>query len=208
MTGSRGRCPRSAWMALALMAPAIWIGCAPSAGRVPGPSSPARIASLTLATDEMLADLVSADRVVGVTFLADDPEISNVSGHYPGRIVRLREMNLERIVALAPDLVCVSSYNTADALKLLERSGLNLYRNETFRGIDEIEAGVIRLGERVGEPERARGVVESMRGRRRRLAERLGDLRQRPRVLYWAAGYTAGRGTTLDDIIREGGGVN
>jgi iron complex transport system substrate-binding protein len=27
-------------------------------------------------------------------------------------------------------------------------------------------------------------------------------------VLYWAAGYTAGRGTTIDDIIRAGGGLN
>ena len=51
-------------------------------------------------------------------------------------------------------------------------------------------------------------LVESMRERRRRLADQLHDLPRRPRVLYWAAGYTAGRGTTIDDIIREAGGVN
>jgi len=123
----------------------------------------------------MLADLVPVERVVGVTFLADDPEISNVAGHYPARILRLRDMNVERIVALAPDLVCVAPYNTADALRLLERSGLALYRNEALEGIDAIEAGVSRLGERVGEPERARTLVASLQAPRRRLADRLHD---------------------------------
>ena len=72
----------------------------------------------------------------------------------------------------------------------------------------EIEAGLIRLGERVGEPARARELVERMRERRRRLADRLRDVSHRPRVLFWSAGFTAGRGSTIDEVIREGGGVN
>jgi iron complex transport system substrate-binding protein len=156
----------------------------------------------------MLADLVPVERVVGVTFLADDPEISNVAGHYPRGIHRLRDMNVEQLVALAPDLVCVAPYNTADALTLLERSGLSLYRNEALEGINAIEAGVERLARRVGELERGRTLAASMRDRRRRLADRLHDLPRRPRVLYWASGVTAGRGTTIDDIIREAGGAN
>jgi iron complex transport system substrate-binding protein len=172
------------------------------------PAAPVRIASLTLATDEMLAELVPTERIVCVTYLADDPEISNVPGRYPERTPRLRDTNPERIMALAPDLVCVAPYNTADSLKLLERSGLSIYRNDGFHTIAEIEAGVQQLGERVGEPERARKLVEHMRDVRRRLADRLHDLPHRPRVLYWSAGFTAGRRTTIDDIIREGGGVN
>ena len=195
-------------MALAIVSLGIWCGCGPRAGSVPKPTSSIRIASLTLATDEMLAELVPTERIVAVTYLADDPEISNVAGRYPRRTLRLRDTDLEQIVALAPDLVCVAPYNTADALRLLERSGLSLYRNEASRSIDEIEAGVRWLGERVGEPERARELVGRMRDRRRRLAERLRDLPHRPRVLFWSAGFTAGRGTTIDDIIREGGGVN
>jgi iron complex transport system substrate-binding protein len=208
MTGPHGRF--WGWLRLALIVANLgtWSGCGFSARPTPRRTSPARIASLTLATDEMLAELVPAERLVAVTFLADDPEISNVAGHYPDRIVRFRQMNLEQIVALAPDLVCVAPYNTADPLKLLERSGLSLYRNDAFQSIDEIEASVTRLGARVGEPQRARTLVESMRTRRRRLAKQLHDLPSRPRVLYWAAGYTAGLGTTIDDMIREGGGVN
>jgi iron complex transport system substrate-binding protein len=197
-------------MVLAVIGSGIWSGCGPAAGPVSGPVAPVRIASLTLATDEMLADLVPvpSERIVCVTYLADDPAISNVPGRYPEHTPRLRDTDLERVLSLAPDLACVASYSTADSLKLLERSGLPIYRNEALHGMAEIEAAVRRLGERVGEPERARKLVERMQDRRRRLADRLHDLPHRPRVLFWSAGFTAGRGTTIDDVIREGGGVN
>jgi iron complex transport system substrate-binding protein len=155
----------------------------------------------------MLAELVPVGRVVGVTYLVDDPEISNVPGRYPAHVPRLRDTGPEQVIALGPDLVCAAPYNTADTLKLLERAGLTVYRNEAYHGLDEVETGIEKLGVRVGEPERARAMVARLRERRRLLAERLRDLPHRPRVLFWSAGFTAGTGTTIDDVIREAGGV-
>jgi iron complex transport system substrate-binding protein len=163
---------------------------------------------LTLATDEILSDLVPPERMASVTFLVDDPSISNVAGRYPDRIPRLRDADVERIITLAPDLVCVAPYNTADALRLLERSGLAVYRNEAVTGVDRIEGGIRRLGDRVGEPARARQVIERMEARRRALAKALRNLPRRPRVLFWSAGFTSGLDTTMDDVIREAGAVN
>ncbi|MHC5540380.1 ABC transporter substrate-binding protein [Singulisphaera rosea] len=185
-----------------------WVGCAPSPGPAPRVTKPVRIVSLTLATDEILAEIVPKERVVAVTTLADDPEISNVAGVYPKGIPRLRGNDLEPIVTLAPDLVCVAPYNTADFLSLLERSKMPVFRNDALHSIDEIEAGVQTLGERVGEPGRAKAVVERMEARRRRLADRIRGVTDRPRVLYWSAGFTSGSRTTIDDIIREAGGRN
>jgi iron complex transport system substrate-binding protein len=91
---------------------------------------------------------------------------------------------------------------------LLERAGLPVYRNEALNSLDEIEAGILKLGDRVGAPEAAGRVVEQMRARRRTLARRREKVSRRPRVLYWAGGFTAGKRTTIDDVIREGGGVN
>lgn len=163
---------------------------------------------MTLATDEMLAALVPAERIVCITQLADDSGVSNVAGFYPPAIPRIHEIRAERIIGLAPDLVCVAPYNSADALELLKRSGLSTYSNESVRTIDEIENGLTALGERVGEPERARLVIERMRARRRRLSERLNGVPLRPRVLFWSAGYSAGRGSTIDQLIVEAGGEN
>jgi iron complex transport system substrate-binding protein len=189
----------------------VWRCLAPSAyTHAPGSetTTPVRIASLTLATDEILSELVPPERIVCVTYLADDPEISNVPGFYSKVVPRLRDTDPERIIGLNPDLVCVASYNSADFLKVMERSGLSIYRNEACNSMDEIEAGILDLGKRVGEPERARELVGRMRVRRKHLAKRLHDVPHRPRVLFWSAGFTAGHRTTINDIIREAGGIN
>jgi iron complex transport system substrate-binding protein len=174
----------------------------------PEQAPPKRIASLTLGTDEMLAALVPIERLVCVNYYADDPEISNVTGVFPDTIPRLRGAAAEKIVALAPDLVCVASYSSADFLTSLERCGLSVYRNDAYHTMDEIEAGILDLGRRVGEPARAAEVVGQMRDRRQRLADKLRNVADRPRVLFWSAGATAGRQTTMDDIIREAGAIN
>src|SRR5947209_3341125 len=128
------------WLAFAAVATGlgIWLVSAPrTSGPFPNPAAPRRIASLTLATDEMLADLVPPERLACVTALADDPEISNVAGRFPANVTRLGNSDPERIIALAPDLVCAAPYNTADSLKLLERSGMAIYLNESVHGLDE-----------------------------------------------------------------------
>src|SRR5579872_91380 len=90
-----------------LLAVVLAVGChRPEAP--PAAGTPRRIVSLTLATDEMLLDLVPVERVIGVTFLVDDPEISNVAGRYPPDVPRLRQGDAERIVGMQPDLVCLA----------------------------------------------------------------------------------------------------
>jgi iron complex transport system substrate-binding protein len=173
-----------------------------------GFNKPVRIASLTLASDEILSELVSPDRIVCLTSLADDPGISNVASFYPKHIPRLRETDPERIIGFNPDLVCVAPFNSADFLKVMERSGLSTYRNEAIFSMVDIEASILQLGNKVGEPERAQAVVDHMRGRRQALAGRVQKVARRPRILFWSAGFTAGRRTTIDDIIREAGGIN
>lgn len=193
---------------LSLVCLVVGQGCGPAAPSVSEAAKPLRIASLTLATDEILSELAPPERVVAVTALADDPGVSNVAGRYPKDLPRIHDANPEPIIALAPDLLCVAPYNSADSLELLTRSGLSIERYESAASLDEIEAGVLRLADRIGEPERGRTLVERMRRRRGRIAEQLQGVSRRPRVLFWSAGFTSGRHTTIDDMIREGGGVN
>jgi iron complex transport system substrate-binding protein len=161
-----------------------------------------------LATDEILLDLVPVERIVGVTDLVDDAEISSVSGCYPAHVRRVHEGDAERIFGLTPDLVCVAPHNSIDFVQMLEHSGLAIFRNESVNSIDEVEAGIEKLGERVGEPERGRRLAEQMRSRRKQIAERLSAMKERPRVLFWSAGFTAGPRSTIDDMIREAGAIN
>ena len=167
---------------------------------------PVRICSVTLATDELLADLVPRDRIAGVTFLVDDPAQSNVVGRYPASIPRVRG-NIEQIMAVKPDLVCVASYNLAEFLELLRQCKLPVFRNENIHSFDEVLAGMEALGKRVGEPHRAAVLVADARKRLGDLAKRLAAA-PRPRVLYWSGGFTTGKATTIGEIIERAGGAN
>ena len=70
--------------------------------------APRRVASLNLTSDELLVEMLPADRLVAVTRWADDAEMSNVAGHVPATVVHLPRADLERLIALRPDLVVVS----------------------------------------------------------------------------------------------------
>ena len=188
---------------------ALGSGCgSPPTPEATESSAPLRIVSLTLATDEILLDLVPVERIAGVTNLVDDAEISNAAGRYPDSVPRLREADAERIIGLTPDLVCVAPHNSIDFVQLLQHSGPPIFKYEWVNSIDEVEAGIQKLGERVGEPERAHCLAVKMQAKRKRIAERLKGLRERPRVLFWSAGFTAGPRSTIDDMIREAGAIN
>jgi iron complex transport system substrate-binding protein len=163
--------------------------------------------SLTLATDEALAELVPVERIAAVSMLADDAGYSNVAGKYPPGIPRVGAQDLERIIALRPDLVLVATYNSADFLEQLRRSGHRLHLSDPAVGFDEIGRSLAALGEAVGEPERGRALAEFFAARRAAFAKRL-DGAKRPRVLTLNGMATAGKGTDIDDLIREAGGLN
>ncbi len=170
-------------------------------------ATPRRIASLTLASDEILAEL-APDRVIAVTYLVDDADISNASGIYPASLPRLHEKDVERLVAMRPELVCVAGYNDADFLEVVRRSQIPTHRTEAFGSIDDIEATILSLGDRIGNPEKARLLVGRMRRRIAAVVDRVEDVPYRPRVMYWSGGHTAGESTTIDEIIRAAGGRN
>ena len=168
---------------------------------------PMRIASVMLATDEILLDLVGLDRLVAVTVYADQEGYSNVVGRIPKHVARVRG-EIEPILSVKPDLVCVSTLCRAGFLKLLERSGLRYVRNNHYHTFAEIRVGILRLGDAVGEPERAKQMVEHMDARLSAVGKKLAGITSRPRVLHWSGGWTSGANTTVHDLIEAAGGRN
>jgi iron complex transport system substrate-binding protein len=170
-------------------------------------SAPRRVASLFLAADEVLVEILPPERLVAVTAMVDDPETSNIVGRVTATVMRFRHADVERLIALRPDLVVVSEYNNADFLHLLRRTGL---RTHVFEGLDSIAGirhAILSLGQAVGEPRAAQRLVARMDSRLANLERRLAGV-HRPRVLYWSTPYTSGAGTAIGALIECGGGVN
>ena len=188
------------------LAAAAVLATAAAAALAAPPSAPTRIASLNLAADEVLVEILPPGRLVAVTRFADEAGTSNVVGRVPPEVARLRA-DLERLVALRPDLVVVSEYHDADFLRQLEKSGLRWYRMERLDSLAGFRAGILDLGRVVGADDAAKRLVAVYDARLAALARRLAGTK-RPRVLYWANPYTAGAHTAYDAIIECGGGEN
>jgi iron complex transport system substrate-binding protein len=177
------------------------------AGALHAAETPKRVVSLNLSVDEVLAEILPSGSLVGVTRWVDEPGTSNVIGRIPPSVVRFQKVDLERLVALAPDLVVVSEYTDADAQRLLEASGLRVFRMEGLGTIDGVRAAILALGAAVGAEQAARALIARYDGTLADVARRLTGVR-RPRVLYWSGGMTAGADTAIGALIDCAGGVN
>ena len=181
---------------------AILAGLAGAADAVPR-----RVASINLSADEILAEILPRERLVGVTRFADERGTSNIVGRIPPSVVRFQKADMERLVALAPDLVVVSEYTDADFLRLVERSGIRWHRMQGLSSIAGVRQAILDLGRGVGAEAAARGLVERDDATLQDLARRLEGAR-RPRVLYWSGEMTAGADTAIGALIEAAGARN
>lgn len=200
----RTRAIRAVLSALLLAAAAL--GAAPAPSSAPK-APPQRIASLNLTADEVLVEILATGRLVAVTAASDDVGTSNVVGRVPPGVARFRKADLERLVALSPDLVVVSEYTDPDFLYLLERSGLGYHRMEGMHSLAGNRQAILDLGVAVGAAAGAEKLVARYDAVLADLARRLAGV-ARPRVMYWASGMTAGADTAIGALIESAGARN
>lgn len=168
---------------------------------------PRRVASLNLSADEILAEILPPERLVSVTRFADEPGTSNIVGRIPPSVFRFQKADMERLVALAPDLVVVSEYTDADFLRLIERSGMRWHRMEGLSSLAGVRKAILDLGRVVGAEKAARRLVERYDATLAELSRRLQGAK-RPRVLYWSGEMTAGADTAIGALIEAAGATN
>ena len=170
---------------------------------------PQRIISIIPALTEMLFAIGAGPRVVAVGSYDDyPPEVKKLE-----RVGALLDPNLERILALKPDLVTVYG-SQVDLQRQLERAGvpLFLYRHA---GLADVSTTILDLGARVGQAKEAEALTKSIQqdldSIRRRVAGR-----PRPRTLLVFGRealalrgiYASGGYGFLNDMLTAAGGEN
>ncbi|VFM98053.1 MAG: iron complex transport system substrate-binding protein [Candidatus Kentron sp. G] len=168
---------------------------------------PRRIASANLASDEILTELVSLERLVSVSYLVDDPGISNAAGHYPKAIPR-NHGRIEELVAASPDLVILSPHSDALTVRRLLRMGVPVARFTTLGGLAGVRENIRTLGAIVGEKARAEALIERIYSRVANIGDRIIG-QPPPRVLFYNLnGSTGGPNSLTDEMIGLAGGYN
>ena len=190
---------------LLLVIGSLWACSTNSPSPPEPPDAPQRICSVSLAGDELLSLLVEPERVVCVSSLADNEELSNVTGFYSESVPRLKA-KVEPVLATKPDLVIVAPWNEQEFLRLIQSSGVPTLVLDGASDLDAIRQQLLDLGDVLGVPDVAQREARAFDERLAEVARRLPA--SRPSVLSFSHLIVAGKGTTVDALIAAAGGVN
>lgn len=171
--------------------------------------SPQRVVSLIPAVTEMLFAIGAGGEVVGVgSFDHYPPAVEKLP-----RVGALLDPDLERILALRPDLVIVYHSQT-DLKKQLARSKIPIF-DYSHAGLADVMRTITRLGMAVGRPQEAAqlvsGIERSLDDIRRRVA---GHPKPRVLVVFGRESgalrgiYASGGVGFLHDMLTIAGGTN
>jgi cobalamin transport system substrate-binding protein len=172
-------------------------------------SPPQRIISIIPSTTEMLFAMGAGARVVGV---------GNFDRYPPEALTRpkvggLIDPDVERIIALKPDLVVV--YGTQDDLRTqLERARIPMFLYQ-HAGLPDISATIRQLGARIGSTNESAALADRIEAEIADVKKRVAG-RPRPRTLLVFGRdaetlrgiYASGAVGFLHDMLEAAGGAN
>jgi iron complex transport system substrate-binding protein len=164
-----------------------------------------RVVSLSPSVTEMLFAIGAGDLLVGATDYCDyPPEAKQIE-----RVGGLGRPNMEKLLALSPDLVVATDFDRGGYAQTLRQSGVQVL-DAKIRSLDELFERLLQLGDAVGKQQQAKAIVANMQTELKSVAAQFADA-PRPRVFVeiWDDPLTTVGGSSfLDDVVTSAGGVN
>jgi len=168
---------------------------------------PQRIISAAPVATDYLVKLGIADKIVGVTTFDTYKEAEDIGNMVP--------LNLEKIVALNPDVVFTFGGFQAGEVEKLEKAGIKVFAINP-RTTDDIFRTLVNMGIIFNKLELANKISNDLKSKMLDVAKKAYNipLNKRPKV-FFASIYqgtneiwTCGQGSFLNEAISLAGGVN
>jgi len=171
-------------------------------------SIPQRIVSLAPSNTEILFALGLEDKLVGVTEFCNHPEAAKDKPKIGG----FSDVDIERTVALEPDLILATAIHDKTVIPALEKVGLTVFALAPDT-LDEVLADITLVGKVTGRSQEASQLVTSLEKRIKTITDKTRELAEteRPRTLFltWHDPlWTVGSETIINDLINQAGGGN
>jgi len=164
---------------------------------------PRRIISLAPNLTEIIFAMGAGDRLAGVTSYCDYPPAARDKEKVGDTI----QPNIERIIALKPDLVLVSTSSQLEHLTTrLDQLSIPVYVTNP-RTVQDVIASIRRIGEVLGSQEAAGALAGEMQTRIESIQKQVESSR-RVRVLYALQTgplIVPGRNTFINDLLKLAG---
>ena len=169
--------------------------------------TPQRIVSLAPSNTEILFALGLGDKVVGVTDWCNYPPEALDKEKVGGYVTP----DIEKIVALNPDLILVAYGTPMEVINTMVGLGLTVFGIKTT-DLDDLLNDIRTVGEITDKEVEAQVLTSEMAVGIKAVTDQTEELEQRPRVFYIVGHepslWTAGSGTFIHELIEKGGGVN
>ncbi len=165
-----------------------------------------RFVSLAPNLTEIAYAVGAGNRLVGNTTFCDYPEEAKSIA----KVGDTMHPSIERIVALKPQLVLVSTASQLETFtNQLDEQKIVVYVTDPH-DLQEMIRSIENIGDLLGEQEKGRNVALSLRKRAEAIEAAVGQAKP-VRVFYQVSGeplYTIGREAYLTDLVRRAGGLS
>ena len=168
-----------------------------------GETPPARVVSVNLCTDQLAMLLAAPGQLISVSTLAVDPLVSSMAAEaaeYPANYG-----SAEQVFLLQPDLVLAGTYGARATSDLLRGLGVEVVEIAPVNSLEGISAQIRDVARALGREAEGEALVAEFEAG---LALARSPLAPRPAAVYYANGYTTGRGTLADEVLQAGGFTN
>jgi len=168
-------------------------------------NKPQRIVSMSPGNTEILFALGAGARVVGVSSYSDYPDEAKnkpIIGSY-------NSPDVEKIVALAPDIVFAMGQTQASYIHVLEQAGIHVVATEP-QNLSEILTSIDIISAAIGEEEHGAALNAELTGKIDAVRQLTAN--SQPKRVFmeiWDAPLlTVGSRSFINDIINQAGGIN
>ena len=190
----------------------ISIFCGTSISQESFAGSPQKIASLSLASDEILLDLLpkcgGRQRIVALSTFADDPDSSSVveaAKTVKGRV----HSEPESLFSLKPDLIIAASYNRPELIGMIQSRKIPLLLLDKFSSVSDIAKHIQDIGEAVDCTKEAIALKDLfLRDVSAPISPANPSAKKLRLINYSPDMVVMGLGTLFDDLVTRAGGIN
>lgn len=167
-------------------------------------SKPQRIVSTNVCADQLALALVDRTRILSVSRMSTEPEISNLADAARG--IRINNARAEEIVELKPDLILGDIYTGKGANRLAETIGVPVHIIGIASSLEDVRKVIRETAVVLGEPKRGEQLIAEMNARIAR--SKATSTTTLTTLVYEPNGLAPGAGTLTNDILYAAGLTN
>jgi iron complex transport system substrate-binding protein len=167
----------------------------------PGQELPT-VASINLCTDQLVLTVAASEQILSLSWLSADPEESMLAD--AAREHALNYGSAEELIRIAPEVVVAGTETSPFTRQLARRLGFEVLEIAPAESLADIARNLRAVGAAIGRGAEAERAVAAMSAR----AEALSTDRDRPArsaIVVRPGGFTVGRGTLADELMRLAG---